>query len=120
MIVAVTVACLVLALAVVVINGLRYYRDLPADTTELVSAGVLELAVLAYVAVRAVDLAGGHRTESTALAVAYLVGIALVMPVAAFLGLAERSKWGPVVIAVGAVVVAVLLARVDQLWYPGG
>lgn len=115
-----TIVCLVLALAVVVIAAVRYFRNLPADTAELVAAGVLEAGVFFYVVVRVVDLADGHKTSSLGLAIAYLIGIVLVMPVVVLLGLAERSRWGPVIIGVGALVVAVLFARIDQLWTPGG
>lgn len=115
----VTVVCLALVVVVLAVMALRYRADRAVDTGEVVLAGVLELAVLVYVGVRAADLIGGHRTSSTALAVSYLVGIALVMPAAALVGLFERSRWGPVIIAVGALVVAVLFARVHQLWTPG-
>jgi hypothetical protein len=116
----VTIVCLVLALGVVATTGVHALRDRPADTSDVVVAGLLELGVLVYVAVRTVDLAGGHRTSSLVLAVCYLVGIVLVMPVTVLLGLAERSRWGPVVIGVGALVVCVLFARVQQLWTPHG
>ena len=115
-----TITALVLALAVVVDNAWRYFRDRPADTPEVVVAAVFELGVLFYVVVRIVDLAGGHRTSSLGLAIAYLVGIVLVMPVTVLLGLAERTRWGPVIIGVGALVVAVLFARIDQVWTPNG
>lgn len=115
-----TIVCLVLALAVVVFAVVRYVRDQPADTPDVVVSGVLEVGVLCYVVVRVVDLARGHETSSLGLSIAYLIGIALVMPVAVLLGLAERSRWGPVVIGVGALVVCVLFARIDQVWTPGG
>ena len=115
-----TVVCLVLALGVVLVNGVRALRDRPVTTREVGAAGILELGVLFYVVVRVVDLVGGHKPHSMLLAVAYLVGILLVMPVAVALGIAERSKWGPVVVAVGALVVCVLFARIDQVWQPHG
>jgi hypothetical protein len=113
-----TVVCLVLALGVVLLTGVRALRDRPMSTRELASAGLLEVGVLFYVGVRVADLIGGHRPASMGLAVVYLVGTVLVMPVAAALGIAERSKWGPVVVGVGALVVCVLFARVGQVWKP--
>lgn len=115
-----TVTALILALGVVVDNAWRYWRNRPADTTEVVVAGVFEAGVLFYVVVRVVDLAGGHKTSSLALAIAYLIGVVLVMPVTVLLGLAERSRWGPVIIGVGALVVCVLFARIGQVWTPHG
>ena len=115
-----TIVCLVLALATMVGAGVRALRDQAVGRPELVAAGVLELGVLVYVVVRVVDLVGGHRPSSTAIVVVYLVGIALVMPMAGLLALAERSRWGPIVLGVGALVVCVLFARLDQIWSPGG
>lgn len=115
-----TVLCLVTALVTALACGVDALRDLRTGTLDLVLAGVTELAILAYVAVRAVDLAGGHRSSGLAIVLAYLVGLLLVMPVAAALGLAEPSRWGPVIVASGSVVVCVMLARVAQLWTPHG
>ena len=115
-----TIVCLVLALVVVIVTGLRALRDAPADTREVVAAGALEVGVLGYVVVRVVDLAGGHRTSGLVVVIAYLIGITLVMPVVVLLGLAERSRWGPVVVGAGALVVCVLFARINQIWTPGG
>ena len=115
-----TVVCLVLALGVVVAAGLRALRNQGVETSELVTAGLLELGVLFYVGVRSADLIGGHRPHSMALAIAYLFGILLVMPVATVLGIAERSRWGPTVLVAGALVVCVLFARIDQVWMPHG
>ena len=115
-----TIVCLALALVTVLAGGLRALRDRPVTAFELGAAGLLEVGVLLYVAVRAVDLVGGHRPPSTGLVLAYLVGIALTMPVAAALAIAERSRWGPTVLVAGAVVVCVLFARVDQIWTARG
>lgn len=111
-----TIVCLVLALGVVIVSGVRALRDRAVTVRELYVAGVLELGVLLYVVVRAIDLINGHHPQSMPLAVVYLVGILLVMPVAAALAIAERSKWGPVVLGVGALTVCVLFARIDQVW----
>lgn len=115
-----TIVCLVLAGVTMLVAGIRAARDRPVERLEIVTAGLLEVGVLVYVAVRAVDLVGGHRASSLGIVVVYLVGIALVMPVAAALGLAERSRWGPIVLGFGALVVCVLFARLDQIWSPGG
>jgi hypothetical protein len=47
---------------------------------------------------------------------AYLV-VALMIPVGAvFWALIERSRWATVVLGVGALTVAVMLVRMQQLW----
>jgi hypothetical protein len=115
-----TIVALALAFVTVVATGLCSLRDQAVGRVELAAGALLEIGVLFYVGVRATDLVDGHRPPSLGLAVAYLVGIVLVMPVAAALGIAERSRWGAVVIGVGALVVCVLFARVNQVWTPHG
>lgn len=115
-----TIVCLVLAAGVLVVAGWRAHRDREVQRTELILTGVLEVGVLVYVAFRIVDLVRGHQPSSLGILVVYLVGTALLMPVAAGFALAERSRWGPVVLAFGALVVAVLFARVNQIWSPRG
>lgn len=115
-----TVSCLVLAAATAFACGIDALRDLRIGRVDLGLAGATELAVLAYVAVRAIDLAGGHRSSGLVIVLAYLVGLLLIIPVAAALGLAEPSRWGPVVLASGGAVVCVMLARISQLWNPHG
>jgi hypothetical protein len=111
-----TVICVILALAVVLLTGVQALRDRSLSRREVVAAGALEVGVVFYIATRIAELAGGHRPHSLVLALAYLFGILLVTPVAAALGIAERSKWGPVTLGVGALVVCVLFARIDQVW----
>lgn len=115
-----TIICLVLALVVVVLTAVQALRDRELSRRDVVAAGGLEVGVVLYVAARIAELIGGHRPHSLVLALAYLVGILLVMPAAAALGIAERSKWGPVTLGVGALVVCVLFSRIDQVWTAHG
>ena len=115
-----TVLCLVLALATALACGIDALRDRRVGRVDLGLAGATELAILGYVAVWAIDLAGGHRSAGLAIVLAYLVGFILILPVAAALGLAEPSRWGPVILASGGLVDCVMLARIAQLWRPGG
>lgn len=115
-----TVLCLVLALVTALACGIDALRDLRVGRVDLGLAAATELAILGYVAVRMIDLAGGHRSAGLAIVLAYLIGLILILPVAAALGLAEPSRWGPVILASGGLVVCVMLARVVQLWHPGG
>ena len=112
--------CVVLALALAAVSAFRALRDTASTRGDLIGAGVVEIAVLAYLVVRAVDLIGGHRTSGLAILIIYLVAIALTLPVAAALSYAEPSRWGAIVLGVGALVVCVLLARIAQLWSPVG
>lgn len=114
----VTIVCLVLAGVVVALNGIRALRDQPVAVLDLGSAAALEVGLIGYLVVRVIDLVQGPKPHSVPLALLYLVGTLLIMPVAALLGIAEKSRWGPVVLGVGALVVCVLFARIDQVWKP--
>lgn len=116
----VTIVCLVLAFGTVAVTGVRALRDQPVAVLDLGAAALLELGLLVYVASRIVDLVHGPEPHSVLLAFVYLIGTLLVMPVTALLGIAEKSRWGPVVLGVGALVVCVLFARLDQVWSPHG
>ena len=86
----------------------------------MVAAGVVEVAVLVYLVLRTVDLLDGHHTSGLVVVIAYLVGMALVMPIAAALSWAEPTKWGSIILGSGALVTCVMFARINQLWNPHG
>lgn len=52
--------------------------------------------------------------------VGYLLGPVLVLPLAAFWALAEKSRWGPAVLVVGCLAVPVMLLRLQQVWEAHG
>jgi len=120
MTVVVTTVCVVLGLVVALLSAIRAARRRASSKIEFVLAALTEIGVLIYVVLRAVDLAHGHHVDSLALFIAYLAGIALVLPVAAFLSAIEPSRWGSIVLGSGALVACVLFARIHQLWSPHG
>jgi hypothetical protein len=79
---------------------------------------VAELGLLIQLVVSIVLVAGGARAEQdTVEFFAYLV-VALMVPAAAvFWSLIERTRWSTLVLSVGAFTVAVMLARMQQLWF---
>jgi hypothetical protein len=115
-----TVICLVLALTTALLAGVQALRDRAITRVGLALAALTEVAVLFYVAVRVVDLAGGHRTAGLPIVIAYLAGLILTMPVTAALSWAEPSRWSSVTLGTGALVTCVLFARINQLWTPHG
>ena len=82
----------------------------------LVGLGVLEALLLAQAVVAAVQLAGGDRPAETGVFVAYLVVSVVAVPAGALWALTDRSRWGPAVLGVACLVVAVLVLRLEQLW----
>jgi hypothetical protein len=114
LVVAVAVAGLVLAAACAV----EAIRDRPAGIPLLAVAVAAELVLLVAVGASVVALARGHDPASTATTIGYLVGVPFVLPFAAVVALAERSRWGSVVLGAGGLVLAVLAARLGQVWQP--
>ena len=77
---------------------------------------LLELLVLGQAGAAVVDLVGGYRPTELVTFCAYLVGIVVVMPLVVAWSLAERTRWSNLVIAVGALTVMAMTARLDQMW----
>lgn len=48
--------------------------------------------------------------------IAYLFTILVIIPVTIFIAIKERTQWAMAVVLGGAVVVAILLARLQQIW----
>ncbi|HET6213535.1 MAG TPA: hypothetical protein VFE14_11790 [Micromonosporaceae bacterium] len=110
--IAVTVASLLVAVwAFVAVR-----RDRPAGRSHLAGLAVVELLMLVQAAVAIVRMAGGERPGSVPVFVGYLAAALLVPPGAGALAVLERTKWGAVVVAAGALVMAVLMLRLQQVW----
>lgn len=77
----------------------------------------LELVLLVLAGAGIVALIGGEAADPGSL-IAYLITVVVLAPVALLWGIAEKSRWGSGVLCVGLATVAVLVARIDQLW-PG-
>jgi hypothetical protein len=84
-------------------------------------AGLLELLLLLQAGIAGAALVGGGtRLAEPATFVSYLVGVVLV-PIAGVLwARTERTRWAGTVIAVAALVVAVMVWRLLQLWEATG
>ncbi len=108
------------ALVVAVLGGLSTVLRRRTGLAHLVAAGVLEAVLLVQLAVVVVALAGGERPPETATFLAYLVSVVLV-PVAGVLwSRTEPTRWAGTVLAVAALVVAVMVWRLLQLWEATG
>lgn len=82
---------------------------------------LLEVAVLAQAVIGLVNLVGTDRPIERATFAGYLVGSLLILPIAAYLALAERSRWACGVLLVACLTVPVMIVRMNQLWAgPGG
>ena len=94
--------------------------DRHVGTPLVVAAGVLELGLLVQCVVGIVQLTTTDRDVAGVTFVGYLVGMLLVLPAATAWSLGERSRSGTAVLLVGALVVPVLVLRVQQIWTAPG
>ena len=77
---------------------------------------LLEVLVVVQAGWAVVALVGGRRTAELLVFVLYLLAILVVMPLCVAWSLAERTRWSNVVVAVGALTVMAMTARLDQMW----
>ncbi|MFJ1916608.1 hypothetical protein ACIOGX_32290 [Streptomyces sp. NPDC088147] len=117
MLVALTVAVSVTALALAAWCGFAAYRDQPTKDWHFIGMAVVSVLVLAQLVVGIVQLARGEQAdEGSVIFVSYLLGALFAVPAAGFLSLSERTRWGSVTVAAGAVVLAVLEVRLYDIW----
>ena len=82
----------------------------------VIGAGVIELLLVLQLVVAIVMMIVEGTPDQTALFVAYLAFTAVVVPVALIWALAEKSRWGTMVLVIAALVVPVLVLRLGQIW----
>jgi hypothetical protein len=87
----------------------------------MVSIGALalvELLLLVQFVLSVVLVAGGARAKTdTVEFFSYLV-VALIVPIGAgFWALVERTRWSTMVLGVAGFTVAIMLARMEQIWF---
>lgn len=80
--------------------------------------GLVELLLLIQLIVSIVLVAGGERAKTdTVEFFSYLV-VALIVPIGAgFWALVERTRWSTMVLGVAGFTVAIMLARMEQIWF---
>lgn len=89
----------------------------PSDLT-MAFAGVSALLLLVQIAVTiASPLMGNEPTGSLLEFYLYLVTAFLIPIVAGFWALVDRTRWSTVVVGVALIAVAVMLARMNVIWF---
>ncbi|UUN25863.1 hypothetical protein [Streptomyces sp. FIT100] len=114
---ALTVAVSAAALALAAWCGFAAYRDQPTKDWHFIGMAVVTVLALAQLVTGIVQLARGEKAdEGSVIFVSYLLGAFAAVPAAGFLSLTERTRWGSVTVAAGAVVLAVLEVRLYDIW----
>ena len=120
MLIPLTVALAVAALALAAWCGWAAFRDQPTKDWHFAGMAVVFVLALAQLVVGIVQVARGVQPDDGAVIFfAYLVGVFACIPVVALLSLTERTKWGSLTVVAGAVVVAVLQVRLFDIWGGG-
>lgn len=97
-------------------SGLMALLDRPPSLLQLVGLTVVELILLVQAAIAIGRMFTGDRPDGMATFVGYLLTAVLLPPLAALLGLAERTRWGSALIAAACLVVPVMVVRLQQVW----
>ena len=82
----------------------------------LIELAVTEVLVLIQLVVAIVEVIGGNRPDSTLTFLAYAVGELVILPVGVFWSQAEKSRSSTLVITIAGLAVAVMTARMLQMW----
>jgi hypothetical protein len=116
-----TVAVGVAALLLAAWCGYAALRDQPVKDWHYLGMAAVLLLTLVQAGVAVARLAGDERPAGggTGLFVSYLLAVVLCLPVVAVVALGERSRWGSVTVAAGAVVLAALELRLADVWSGG-
>jgi hypothetical protein len=109
---AVIVASLLLAVAALV----TAIRNRGPDRFHSIGMIIVQALVTAEVVVGLVHLAQGAHPHEYATFIGYLIAIFLILPVGAGLARLEPTRWGALIVAVAALVVPILIVRINQLW----
>jgi hypothetical protein len=77
---------------------------------------LLEVGLLAQFVAGIIKMATDDRHVETLAFLGYLITPVLILPLAGFWALAERTRWGPAVMVIGCLTVPVLIIRLGQVW----
>jgi hypothetical protein len=112
---AVTVAGLLLAAWSLV----PVLRNRPVGASHWSGLAIVQALVTAEVVAAIVHLVRGAHPHEYVTFIGYLIAFFLVLPLATLLAWMEPTRWGALIVTVGALVVPVLILRVNQLWSGG-
>ncbi|MDO7881603.1 hypothetical protein [Antiquaquibacter soli] len=85
------------------------------------AAALVELLLVAQIVVAIAAPAAGNVPSGSGLEFwIYLVSAALLPPAAVFWGLIDRGRWSTVVIGVACLAIAVMLYRMNAIWFVQG
>ncbi|MEU1727899.1 hypothetical protein ACNF49_16955 [Actinomadura sp. ATCC 39365] len=113
-----TVATIVIAgsLLLMLASLVVAVRNRPMGMVLLVGFAVLEVAILVQAGFVIAAVSGGAGPPEKVTLFGYIGGQVLIPPAGVFLALAERSRWGTAILVVAGFAIAVMNARLLQIW----
>jgi lysylphosphatidylglycerol synthetase-like protein (DUF2156 family) len=94
-------------------------RRLVDDPIVITGAGI-EAALLVQLVVGLANASAIADGAEKATFIAYLFTVLVVIPATVFIAIKEKTQWSMAVVLGGAVVVAILIARLHQVWSQHG
>jgi hypothetical protein len=94
-------------------------RDRTLGAAHWSALAIVQALVAAEVVAAVVHLVRGAHPHQYVTFIGYVIALFLVLPLAGLLAWMEPTRWGAVIVTVGALVVPVLIVRVNQLWSGG-
>lgn len=116
-----TTAIIVCLVALSGLAMLATLRGRPVDNPTFYVAAAAEVLIVIQLVVGVVQRDQGAQSMSAPLFIAYLGGLAAVLPAAFAWSVAEReSRWGTGVLLVAALGLLVMVGRLVQIWNGNG
>jgi hypothetical protein len=91
-------------------------RNRPPRESYVIGGGVIEILIVVLVVVAVTMITIKGAPDDLATFVGYLLMTVLILPLGLFWALAEKSRWGTSVLVVAALVLSVLVIRLEQIW----
>lgn len=109
------IACGLLALWA----GIWALRDRAVILKQLIAGGVVVAVLLVQAVGAIIALSGGRELAEPPVFWGYVIVALLLLPAAAVVAIAERTRWSSVALVVIALAVLVMELRIIQLWSMG-
>lgn len=110
----------VIGLAVTVLALICLVRNRPIDWPTFWAAAALELMAVVVVVTEIVRLASTDLPVSVGTVIGYLIASVILVPLAVFWAMIDRTRYGTGAIIVAAIALMVIMLRFHQVWEAAG